>query len=47
MSTDSEDYAVLAKNLGAEVPFLRPKEISGDNSTDLECFEHFISLFSR
>ena len=45
VSTDSEDYAILAKNLGAEVPFLRPKEISGDNSTDLECFEHFISYF--
>jgi CMP-N-acetylneuraminic acid synthetase len=40
VSTDSEDYAVIARQFGAEVPFLRPAEISGDASTDLEVFQH-------
>lgn len=40
VSTDSEDYARIARNLGAEVPFLRPPEISGDRSTDYEFIVH-------
>jgi CMP-N,N'-diacetyllegionaminic acid synthase len=40
VSTDSADYAQVASAHGAEVPFLRPTEISGDLSTDLEVFEH-------
>jgi CMP-N-acetylneuraminic acid synthetase len=40
VSTDSPRYAEIAKAFGAEVPFLRPDEISGDLSTDLEVFEH-------
>ena len=30
VSTDSEKYAGIARQYGAEVPFLRPAEISGD-----------------
>ncbi len=40
VSTDSERYAEIAKEYGAETPFLRPKEISGDTATDLEVFKH-------
>lgn len=40
LSTDSEDYANVGREHGALVPFLRPAEISGDASTDLECFTH-------
>lgn len=40
VSTDSEQYAEIAKFYGAEVPFLRPSEISQDFSTDLEFFIH-------
>lgn len=40
VSTDSEKYQTIAKNYGAEVPFLRPKNISGDFSSDYECFLH-------
>ena len=36
VSTDSEEYANIAKDYGAEVPFLRPKELSDDLSIDLE-----------
>ena len=40
VSTDSEQYAAIARQYGAEVPFLRPPEIAGDASTDLEVFQH-------
>lgn len=43
VSTDSQQYANIAKQYGAEVPFLRPKEISDDLSTDLECIKHCIN----
>lgn len=36
VSTDSEEYAQISKQYGAEVPFLRPAEISGDLSLDIE-----------
>lgn len=42
VSTDSEKYAEIARSYGAEVPFLRPAEISGDESTDLEFMQHAI-----
>ena len=40
VSTDSNKYADIAKEYGAEVPFLRPKEISEDLSTDLEFIKY-------
>ncbi len=40
VSTDSEYYAEIAKYYGADVPFLRPVEISGDKSPDIEFMEH-------
>ena len=40
VSTDSPKYASLAKDYGAEAPFLRPPEISGDFSTDFQFVEH-------
>ena len=40
VSTDSEDYAEIAKQYGAQVPFLRPPKISKDNSTDYEFMFH-------
>lgn len=40
VSTDSPEYAEIARRHGADVPFLRPVEIAGDLSTDLEAFEH-------
>ncbi len=40
VSTDSELYAAIAREHGADVPFLRPAEAAGDLSTDLEVFAH-------
>ncbi|MCK4326103.1 acylneuraminate cytidylyltransferase family protein [bacterium] len=47
VSTDSQEIADIALFYGAEVPFLRPPEISQDNSTDLELFQHAINWFKE
>lgn len=43
VSTDSEKYADVARHYGAEVPFLRPVEIAGDLSADIEWVEHTLT----
>ena len=40
VSTDDEEIASVAREWGAEVPFLRPAELAQDNTTDLPVFEH-------
>lgn len=40
VSTDSEQIAEIARYYGAEVPFLRPTELAGDLSPDIEWVEH-------
>lgn len=40
VSTDSERYASIARHYGAEVPFLRPPELAGATSPDIEWVEH-------
>ena len=47
VSTDSEQYADIARKLGAEVPFLRPAEISGDLSTDFEFIKHALDMLKK
>ena len=47
VSTDSEEYAEIAREYGAEVPFLRPAELSGDKSTDTDFFKHAIDWFNE
>ena len=42
VSTDSSKIAAIAEAYGASVPFLRPEEISRDNSTDKEFFQHYL-----
>jgi len=42
VSTDSEKYAEISKQYGAEVPFLRPINISQDLSCDFECIKHCV-----
>jgi len=43
VSTDSEKYKEIALKWGAEVPFLRPKELSEDLSTDYEFINHALN----
>jgi N-acylneuraminate cytidylyltransferase len=40
VSTDSAQYAEIARYYGAEVPFLRPWELAGDISPDIEWLEY-------
>src|ERR1700690_1989737 len=40
VSTDDEEIASIARQYGAEVPFLRPVELAQDNTLDLPVFEH-------
>ena len=40
VSTESEQYADIAKYYGAEVPYLRPQELAGDLSPDIEWLEY-------
>ena len=47
VSTDSKEIAEIAKFYGADVPFLRPSNISKDDSRDIEFFKHFINFCSE
>ncbi len=47
ISTDSNEYANHALKAGGKVPFLRPKEISKDTSTDYECVKHFLDWLDK
>lgn len=47
VTTDSREYADIANKYGAETPFLRPKEISQDNSTDFEFIKHAIEWLNK
>ena len=42
VSTDNKEIARIAKKYGAEVPFLRPKKISGNKTSMAEVIEHTI-----
>lgn len=42
VSTDSSEYAKIARKYGAETPFLRPAKISQDKSTDMEYLSHAV-----
>ena len=45
VSTDSKEYAEIAEKYGAEVPFLRPKQLSQDSSTDYDFMSHAVKWF--
>ena len=46
VSTDSEHIAEIGRAFGADVPFLRPAEISRDESVDYEFFRHYLDFES-
>jgi len=47
VSTDDPEIIEVAKRYGAEIPFLRPKEISADLTPDLPVFEHFLNWLKQ
>lgn len=47
VSTDDERIAAIAREHGAEVPFLRPKELAQDLSTDVEFLTHALKTLKE
>jgi len=47
VSTDSKNYAKISKKYGAEVPFLRPKELAKDNSNEIEFIKFTIKKLEK
>jgi CMP-N,N'-diacetyllegionaminic acid synthase len=45
VSTDDEEIAGVAREWGAEVPFLRPARCAQDLSPDIDVFEHALTWF--
>ena len=46
VSTDSEDYARIARHYGAEVPFLRDPAMAGSTSPDIEWVLHALQALA-
>lgn len=44
VSTDDEEIAEVARSLGAETPFIRPKELSNDTAAIKDTILHSISM---
>jgi N-acylneuraminate cytidylyltransferase len=40
VSTDDDEIAAVAREYGAEVPFMRPSEYAADDTPDLPVFQH-------
>jgi N-acylneuraminate cytidylyltransferase len=47
VSTDDEEIASIARQYGAEAPFLRPAELARDKTLDLPVFEHALQWLSE
>lgn len=47
VSTDDEEIAAVARQYGAEVPFLRPPELAQDHTLDLPVFRHVLSWLKQ
>lgn len=47
VSTDSGEYADIARKYGAEVPFLRPAEYATDTALDYDVFYHALNWLAE
>lgn len=45
VSTDSEVYAEIAREYGAQVPFIRPSQLSTDTTSTFEVLKHCIEFY--
>ncbi len=46
VSTDSQKIADIANKLGAEIPFLRPENISGDKAKSVDLIKHALDFYN-
>lgn len=47
VTTDSEEIAEISRQYGAEVPFLRPKELAEDTSSAVDVYLHAIDFLQK
>lgn len=47
VSTDSEQYAEIARDAGASVPFLRPDALATDTAKALDVYEHVLAAYDE
>lgn len=47
VSTDAEEIARIAKECGADVPFLRPAEFAQDDTQDFPVFKHALEVLEK
>jgi len=47
VSTDSDEYRAIALDYGASVPFVRPAEMAGDRSPDIEWVRHALGTLQE
>jgi pseudaminic acid cytidylyltransferase len=47
VTTDDEEIASIAKKYGADVPFIRPKELSDDFTNTKDVIDHALSYFEE
>ncbi len=47
VSTDDKKIASIAKKCGAEVPFLRPKYLSGDSAKTIDVIKHTLKTLNK
>ena len=47
VSSDSDEIIKVAQKFGAEVPFVRPKELAKDDTTDLPVFIHCLDFLKE
>lgn len=47
VSTDDDEIAMISKNSGAEVPFIRPKEFAEDKTKSIDFIIHAINFYEE
>jgi YrbI family 3-deoxy-D-manno-octulosonate 8-phosphate phosphatase len=47
VSTDDEEIARIARQYGAEIPFMRPVELASDSTLDLPVFQHALTWLAE
>jgi N-acylneuraminate cytidylyltransferase/CMP-N,N'-diacetyllegionaminic acid synthase len=47
VTTDNKEIADISKQYGANVPFLRPKELASDTATTFDAIKHTIDFYKK
>jgi CMP-N,N'-diacetyllegionaminic acid synthase len=47
LTTDSEDIALIGRDLGVDVPFMRPPELAGDGTPTLPVLQHATEFMTQ